>query len=65
MRAYNGFTPRSLLGGGFSVITSYVAFTGSGVGPLVFSFGSSASATKVHSSLTVALTAAWPGPQTW
>ena len=48
MRTYSGLTPRSLLGGGVVVVTSYVSFTGHGVGPLLFPFGGSTSATKVH-----------------
>ena len=48
MRTYNGLMPHSLLGGGVRVITSYVSFTGHGVGPLTFPFGSPTRATKVH-----------------
>ena len=48
VRTYNCFTPHSLLGGGVRVVTSYVSFTGHSVGPLMFPFGSSPSATKVH-----------------
>ena len=56
--------PHSLLGGGVGVITSYVSFTGHGVGPLSFPFGGC----QCHQGTlypTVAWTAAWPGPQTW
>ena len=48
MRTYSGLMPHSLLGGGVGVITSYVSFTGHSVGPLLFPFGGSAGATKVH-----------------
>ena len=47
-RTYSGLMPHSLLCGGVGVVTSYVSFTGHGVGPLTFPFGSSAGATKVH-----------------
>ena len=48
MRAYNGGTPHSLLGGGKGVITSYVSLMGRGVGPLSFPFGGSSGATEVN-----------------
>ena len=47
-RTYSGLMPHSLLGGGGGVITSYVSFTGHGVGPISLPFGGSTGATQVH-----------------
>ena len=55
MRAYNGCTPHSLLGGRFGVFTHHITFTGHCVGPLVFPFASSAGVTKVHLPLDSSL----------